>query len=107
MSLTAHKSKLLRICFIDGTQIGKINLNGTYLHEFQLYKGYLNQEIEKIYILNTGRDYTGFSQEQYLEIVQKALSNAFNKQVEFKEKTPTIKAKRYLKNNHKSHSIIH
>jgi len=94
MNQEVHKPRLLRICFVDGTPIGKINLNGsngTYLHEFKLYKGYSNQEIEKIYILNTGRDYTGFSQEQYLETIRNGLSRALGNEVEFKEKLSKIK----------------
>jgi hypothetical protein len=94
-------SKLLRICFIDGTPIGEINLNGsngTYLHKFKLYKGYSNNlEIKKIHILNTGTDYIGFSQKQYLTTIKNGLGRAFGMKVKFEEKIPKTKAKKLLR----------
>ena len=89
MNQMGEKSKLLSICFVDGTLIGKMNLNGpngTYLHYFKLFKGYSeNSELRKIMILNQGTDYIGFSQKQYIKTIQKGLSRAFNQPVEFKQ----------------------
>jgi len=98
---TRDKSKLLRICFVDGTQIGDIHVNGpdgTYLQKFRLYGGHAqNKEVTKIRILKPGINYTGFNQGKYLATIQKGLSRALGKPVEFREKTSVINAKRLLK----------
>jgi len=95
-----HRSRLLRICFADGTPIGEININGangTYLQNFRLYGKYSqNSEINKICILRQGVDYTGFNQEEYLETIQKGLSRAFGCEVELKEKTSKLMQKKLL-----------
>jgi hypothetical protein len=92
MNQEVHKPRLLRICFVDGTLIGKINLNGTYLHEFELYAGHAkNPEVTKMRILEPGIDYTGFSQEQYLNTIKNGLSRALGNEVKFKEKLSKIK----------------
>jgi len=96
-----HKSKLLKICFADGTLIGEININGangTYLQRFKLYEGYSqNPEINKICILRQGIDYTGFNQEKYLETIQKGLSKAFGCEIEFREKVSKLRQKKLMR----------
>jgi alanine-alpha-ketoisovalerate/valine-pyruvate aminotransferase len=95
MNLVTETSKLLRICFVDGAQIGEINLKGstgTYLHRFRLFGGYSNNpKMKDIHILNQGTDYIGFGQKKYLETIQKGLSRAFGKEVKFEKKTPRVK----------------
>lgn len=94
-------SKLLKICFADGTPIGNINVNGangTYLQKFKLYGIYSqNPKIKKISILKQGIDYTGFNQETYLETVRKGLSKAFGCEVELKERVSRLRQKTLMR----------
>ncbi len=92
-----YNSKLLKICFAEGTPIGEINVNGangTYLQKFKLYGIYSqNPQVKKICILRQGTDYIGFDQETYLETVTKGLSKAFGREVELKERVSRLRQK--------------